>query len=226
MKALFLTCTIALAAGMLLAQKPKTAPKETNDPKATSILKELRKQYDGYKTLEAQFTLQISIPNQKPETQQGKMIQQGEKYYLETKDQQVYSDGKSLWLYQRKRNEVQVNDAKTEAELDILSPKDLLRIYEKPNFIYALVNEYTNNKVSYQQIEFKPTDRNSEYTKVRLTLTKKPRQVYQLEVFSRDGSKYTLTLNKLVPNPKVDATQFTFNKAKFPGVKMEDLRVD
>lgn len=226
MRNLLLTCTFALTAGIVLAQKPKTAPKETNDPKATAILKELRKQYDGYKTLEAQFSLQISVPNQKAETQQGKMIQQGEKYYLETKDQQVYSDGKSLWLYQRKRNEVQVNDAQTEAELDILSPKDLLRIYEKPNFIYALVNEYTNNKVSYQQIEFKPTDRNSEYTKVRLTLTKKPRQVYQLEVFSRDGSKFTLTLNKLVPNPKVDPAQFTFNKAKFPGVKVEDLRVD
>ena len=45
----------------------------------------------------------------------------------------------------------------------ISSPKDLMRAYEWDNYIYVLVNEFSEKGRIVQQIEFKPTDRDSDY---------------------------------------------------------------
>ena len=53
------------------AQSPAPAPAEQNDPGAKKILDKIRKKYEGYKTLEAAFTLTIEVPGQAKEIQKG-----------------------------------------------------------------------------------------------------------------------------------------------------------
>ena len=69
-----------------------------------------------------------------------------------------------------------VDDFEEEDE-DFLSPKDLLRIYEKEDFIFGLTNDGFENGVAIQQVEFKPIDKDSEYAKMRLTIDKKKNQI-------------------------------------------------
>lgn len=198
-----------------------------SDPAAKAILDKLKSKYNSYSALEATFTLGMKFPEMKEEIQQGKVIQQGNKYYAELASQVVVSDGKSIWTYLSQNKEVQIMDASSAKDLGgVQSPKDFLTIYEKEDFVYALVNEYTKGGVVFQEIEFKPTSKSSEYTKIRLTVDKKTVQPKSIETFNRDGSRYTMTMKNTVTNKKYPASTFVFQKAKYPGVRVVDLRVD
>ena len=202
--------------------------KEKSDPAAKAILEKLRTKYEAYKAVEADFVLTIEIPETDKEIQKGKLVQKGEQYRLSLDNQSIYCDGTTLWLYQKNINEVQVNnvDDFEEEEEDFLSPKDLLRIYEKENFIYALTNQAYENGIAIQQIEFKPLDSDSEYAKMRLTINKKNNQIVRIKAFSKDGARYTMELTRFKPNMTYKSAEFVFKKEDFPGVYIEDLRID
>lgn len=200
---------------------------EDSDPQATAILDKLRKRYDDFKSMEANFTLTLEIPDEHKEVQTGKLLQKGDMYRLDLESQSIISDGKTLWLHLKNNNEVQINDVPSEEEAEeagILSPKDLLRIYEKGEYVYALTNQYAEKGKLIEEIEFKPLDKSSEYAKLRMAVDKKTNNVVSIIAFGKDNSRYTLTINKLVPNKTYEDGVFKFDKSKFPGVYMEDLR--
>lgn len=202
--------------------------KETSDPAAKAILEKLRTKYETYKTVTADFKLIIEIPEEDKEVQSGTLAQQGEQYRLALDNQSIYCDGTTLWLYLKSNNEVQVNnvDDFEEEEEEFLSPKDLLRIYEKEDFIFALVNDGFENGKAIQQIEFKPIDKDSEYSKMRLTIDKKKNEIVRIKAFSKDSARYTMEITKFSPNKTYKKADFMFNTANFPGVHVEDLRID
>ncbi|MCU0345696.1 MAG: outer membrane lipoprotein carrier protein LolA [Saprospiraceae bacterium] len=220
---------LALASTAVFAQKAKPAPvkTETSDPAAKAVLEKMRKKYEAYKTLEAEFSLEIEVPQQAKQVQKGTLTQQAEKYRLKFNDRTMVSDGKSVWLYIPKNKEVQINDVdEDEGEGGISSPQDLLKAYAWKDYVYAITNEFTENGKLVQQIEFKPTSKANDYSKVRLTLDKKTLEIISIKSFGKDGSRYTLTINKLTPNKTVAASAFTFEKSECPSCKFEDLRVD
>jgi outer membrane lipoprotein-sorting protein len=198
-----------------------------SDPKAKAILEKMRKTYEAWKTLEADFSLIIELPEKPKETQKGKLSQQGDKYRLKLGDRTIVSDAKSVWLYIPKSKEVQINDVEEEGEAGtISSPKDLLKAYEWKDYVYALTGEFEENGKVVQQIEFKPVAKDSDYSKVRLTLDKKTSQVFSIKSFGKDGSRYTIAVEKLTPDKTIPASTFTFAKSECPDCHFEDLRVD
>ncbi len=201
---------------------------ETSDPAAKAILEKLRNKYEAFKTVEADFNLTIEIPEEEEEIQTGNLAQDGDKYRLQLNNQAIYSDGKTLWLYLKSNNEVQINNVEDfeEEDEDFLSPKDLLRIYEQEDFIYGLTNEGYEKGIAIQQIEFKPIDKDSEYAKMRLTIDKKKNQIMRIKAFAVDGARYTMDVTKFKPNLAYKSTDFIFNAKKYPGIHVEDLRID
>jgi len=227
-KTVLFSLTLLFSCAALFAQKKETNPfteKGSSDPIAKATLDKVKKNYQSYKSLEATFTLDIELAEQPKETQKGKIAQQGDKYILDLGGQNIISDGKSIWMVMPRNKEVQVSNVPSkDEEGSILTPQALFRFYEKGSYIYAVVNEYTEAGKALQQIEFKPTDRNSEYSKIRLTVEKKTASVTSIKAFSKDGSRYTFNITKLTPNKTFDANYFAFNKAKYPGYHIEDLR--
>lgn len=210
---------------MLLLFTSNIIAQETADKEAKRILEKMRQQYESYESVAADFKLTIEIPEMDKEIQQGKIIQRDEQYKLDLPDQAVICDGETLWLHLKKNKEVQINDVEESEDIDILSPKDLLRMYEKDDYLYALTNDDFEGKVAIQQIEFKPNDRDSEIAKLRLTINKKNLEVMRIQAFNKDGSRYTLEVTTFKTNPTINATTFVFNKADYPGVRVEDLRL-
>ena len=47
-----------------------------------------------------------------------------------------------------------------------------------------------------------------------------------MKVFSKDGSKFTLKIESMATNKIYPAEMFVFDKTKYPGVHVEDLRID
>jgi len=224
MQKLFLFTILSIISTGLFAQD---YTKQTDsDPKAKATLEKMRKKYEAMKTLEADFTLVIEIPEQPAETQKGKLTQQGDKYRLKMQDRTIVSDGKSVWLFIEKNKEVQINDVEESGSGGISSPKDLLKAYEWNDYIYALTQEFSENGKVVQQIEFKPISKDSDYSKIRVTVDKKTSDVVSIKTFGKDGSRYTLNVTKLTPDKQVTAATFTFSKTECPDCHFEDLRLD
>lgn len=230
MKNLLLTLFTLCSLNALSAQSGKapapTAPAETNDPEAKKILDKIRKKYEAYKSLEASFSLIIELPGQKQELQKGTIAQEGDKFRLEMDQQIIVSDGKITWVYLKKNNEVQINDADPkDTESGFLTPKDLLKRYQKGDYLYALTDKTTENGKLITHIEFKPKDKKSEYSKLRVSVDEKAGSIQSVKAFGKDSARYTFSINKLTPNKQFAADYFTFDAKKYPGVKVEDLRM-
>ncbi len=224
-KNIFILLLTILAVLQTQAQKTQLTTAQESDPQAKAILDKLRKKYQGFQSLEQAFTLEIELPEQKKEVQQGKIAKQGKKYRVDIASQSVLSDGTALWLILHNNKEVQINDMPDASEDEnILSPEALFNFYDKGKFVYFLVNETTVAGKVIQEIEFKPLDKNSEYSKFRLSVDKAALAVLSMKAFGKDGSRYTVKMGALTTNKTFASNHFTFDKAKFPGYRVEDLR--
>jgi outer membrane lipoprotein carrier protein len=226
MKQLFLYVVLSVLSFSTFAQKGALTSPEESDPKAKAVLEQIRKRFMSYSSLGADFTLDMTFPEEPTETQKGKLSQQGSKYRVELGSQSVISDGNYLWLILHNNKEVQINDIPEDDDTggSILSPESLLTFYDKGDFVYYLTNEFKANGRTIQQIEFKPVDRSLDFSKLRMNVYKDNKDVAYVEAFGRDGSRYKITLNKMAPNKQFAASHFTFNKADYPGYYIEDLR--
>jgi len=223
MKKILAFFTMTALFTMSFAQTPQYTDASQSDPAAKKLLDKVQAKYKSYKTMKADFTLTIEIPEEPKEVQKGKFMQEGEKYRLEAEAQTMVSDGETLWLHMKNSEEVQINDV--EEDEDMLSPSSFLKFYESEEFVYVLINEFPENGVVVQQIEFKPLDEDSEYHKVRLTLNKKTNEVIRIKAFSKDGARFSFELGKVIANPTLPASTFKFQKSECPTCHYEDLRM-
>ena len=196
------------------------------EPAARKDLLALRQKYTDAGTIDAQVTLEIKMPEAPAEVQKGRIVQQGEKFYVKFGGQEVTSDGKTTWLYLPDNKEVQVYDSKEAATPGgFTRPQDILDLYDSGAFDYAIVGTTKVNGKDMKQIEFKPLDRKSEYTKLRLTYDAPKREIYSMQIFNRDGSRFTLTMTSIKMGASVPASMFVFDASSRPGVRVEDMRL-
>ena len=220
---LFSLVLVLTSACCLFAQEYTTA--EDSDPEAKAVLDEVKKKYDGYKTMEAEFSLEIELPEEPKVVQKGKIARSGAKYHMDTDDYTALSDGESIWFIMKNNKEVQINEVPEEEEdTGILSPNAMFSFYESDDYVYILANEYMDEGKPVQQIDFKPLDKFSDYSKLRLIVHKKTKDVVRVMAFSKDGTRYTLKVDKISPNKTLPATLFAFDASKYPDFHVEDLR--
>ncbi len=230
MKKVFLTIfalsmvigVFAQRADASLLARAKAQQKEVSDPAAKAILDKVRKKYEAFKTLQLNFTLEIQ--GEIEETQKGKVSLKGDSYRVEMKGQDIISNGNTVWFHLKTNNEVQINNPDPSGENGLLSPADMLKLYDQ-NLIYALVGESNENGKAVHKIEFKPrNDRDAEFFKMRLTVDKANNTMTKVIAFSKDGTRFIVTFDALKANPDLPNNFFTFDPSKHPNIHVEDLR--
>lgn len=225
-KSWFSLSLLSLFTLTLFAQNLPKAPAEQNDPEAKKVLDKIRKKYEGYKTFEAAFNLTIEVPGQAKDVQKGTIGQEGEKFRLDMSQQVIINDTKTTWVYLKNNNEVQINDSEpSSSDAGFLTPKELLRRYQKGDFLYALTDKLTQGTKVLTQIEFKPIDRKSDYSKIRISIDEKAGTIESIKAFSKDGSRYSFSITRFTPNKALAAGYFSFDAKQYPGVHVEDLRM-
>jgi outer membrane lipoprotein-sorting protein len=222
----FLSFTFfSILAVSILAQTPK-AVAEKNDPAAKKVLDRIRSKYEGYKTFEVLFSLSIEVPGEATDVQKGTIGQEGEKFRLDMPQQVIVNDTKTTWVYLKKNNEVQINDSEpSSSDASFFTPKELLRRYQKGDFLYSITDKTSEGTRVITQIEFKPKDKKSEYSKIRVSIDEKAGTIKSIKAFGKDGSRYTFSITRISPNKVLAADYFTFDAKKYPGVRVEDLRM-
>ena len=212
-KCLLTIVTLGLIASQLMAQ---------SDPKAQEILKGVSAKYKSYKSVSTSFKLNLLDQKSKKTTvQSGTVSLKGAAYNFAMSGQTVMCDGKTTWTYMKESNEVQVSDNKP--SVDAISPTTIFTMYEKGFKSKFLADKKVSGK-AIQLIELTPDDSKKSYFKIQLTIDKAGKYVSEAKVFDKNGNIYTYSIVKFSPNAIVTDDLFSFNKAKYPGVEIVDLR--
>ena len=203
--------------------KPITyASSKDADPQAKALLKQVKDQLKLDKGVVINFQFTYDPAEAAPSTQKGVVQLKNTSFRLTLQDQEISSDGKTLWTYLKKRNEVQINDA-AEIQNDPLSPYRLIQIHDSPDFTYVIAGTSKVNGVLCDVIDFKPMDKNAEFFKIKAEIDRAKKQYKTISLYLKNGDQYTLSLSSQV-NQNFADNAFVWNAAKYPGVKVEDLR--
>jgi len=212
---------ISLLLGLVLTVL--TGFSQSNDPAAKKVLDAVSKKFKSYKAVQSNFTLQIEDGNGKVQgTKKGTVFMKGQKYKVNITGQEIYSDGKDVWTYDKGANEVTIT------QLDVsgsgISPQKLFTSFYDKDFLYKLNGEKKVGGKVMQEIEMTPVDKTKAFHKVYLLVDKKAQTIYSTKVLEKNGNKYSYTVNSLNGKAAISDDVFTFNKAKYPGVEEVDLR--
>jgi outer membrane lipoprotein carrier protein len=192
------------------------------DPKAGKILDQMSQKYRSMKGFKATFAQTLENPSAKvKETMEGDILVSGSKYRLAVSGQEVINDGKLMWTYLKDVNEVTITE--NDAEAEAMSPSKIFDMYKK-GYKYAYAGTEKQGADVYDVIEMAPEDRNNPIFKVRLYINQKDKTLKSWEMFRNNGNRYTYTIKNFQANPELAADAFSFNKAKYKGVQVVDLR--
>lgn len=209
---LFLLAGLFSMAGAVHAQEPV-------DKKAKAILDELSAKTKSYTSIKAEFSFSINDKAGKAkETQNGTVYLKGNKYKLELKGQDIYSDGTTTWTHLKDASEVQINNAEDNAKG--VTPTNIFTMYEK-GFKYKFEKEENG----IQTINLYPNSPDKEkYHTIKLTIDKAKQQITGMKVMMKDGTSQSYSIKSFTPNLDLKDAMFMFDKKANPGIDEVDLR--
>jgi outer membrane lipoprotein carrier protein len=189
------------------------------DKKAEAILDAMSAKYKALNTFNANFTYGVEGANAKlTNVFTGIVTVKGNKFKLKTAGQEIFNNGKDLYTYVKETNEVNISEFDPNDDNDF-SPTKIYTIYKKG---YKYIFKESN--ASYDIVELSPISGKSNITKIQITVNKKDKSIKTWKVWDKPGKKTVFRIDKFVPNvPATDAI-FNFDKSKYPGVEVVDLR--
>ncbi|MEM6725240.1 MAG: outer membrane lipoprotein carrier protein LolA [Bacteroidota bacterium] len=226
MKRLILFCILSLlfSFSVLNAQEfsDNVIVDQTSDPIAEKIMKGVKEKYQAFTSMEVAINIKIEGEGEEEE-QSMKAKMKGDKYRLEMVDKDVICDGETIWFHLKDINEVQINNPATEE--DELTPTGMIKLYEQ-DMIYVMVGEAKEDGRTVYKIEFKPKDRDMDFSKFRVSIDKQTSEVTRIIAFSKAASRYILTFSNLKANGAIGDEQFSFDPKNFKDIIVEDLRLE
>lgn len=220
MKKIYLIITSVFFAGILFAQNNSLG---ANDPAAKTILDAVSKKFKTFKAVQAVFTLKVEDAKGKVQgSKKGTVYMKGNRYRISITGQEIFSDGKDIWTYDKASNEVTITQMDQSG--NAMTPQKLFTNFYDKDFLYKLNGEKKQANVTVQEIELTPTDKNKNFHKVYLLIDKVKQTIVNTRIMEKSGNKYSYTVNSLNGNAAVSDAIFIFDKKKYPGVEEIDLR--
>ena len=195
-----------------------------NDPKAQEILDAMSKKYKDIPSFKASFTYTLDNKNAGVnETGEGEIVVKGGKFYLKLPQQEIYNNGTTVWTYMKESNEV--NISAYEPDDDDINPTKIYTLYKKGYKYILMAEDPSEGGKAVDVIDMEPTDtkKKNQFYKIRIIINKKDKSIKSWKMFESNGNRYTYTIKTFTQEP-VDDNFFVFDKNKYKGVHVEDLR--
>lgn len=194
-----------------------------NDQQAKKILDAVSKKFRSYQEVKSTFTLQVEDANGKVQgVRNGTVFMKGPRYRVDITGQEIYSDGKNIWTYDKGANEVTITEIDPNGSG--ITPQKLFTSFYDNDFLYKYNGEKKQGGKTVQEIEMTPVDKSKAFHKVYLLVDKNNQSIVSTRVLEKNGNKYSYTVNTLNGNADVNDEVFVFDKNKYPGVEEVDLR--
>lgn len=218
-KLTFITLALLLLTGALDAQTKPTK----SDPEAKKVLDAVSARFKSFATVQAMFTYKVENAAGKVlSTKTGNILMKGTRYKLSFGGQEIFCNGTTVWNYDKAANEVTVNTL--DASGGMITPQKLFSNFYDKDFLYVLNGDKKLGNKLVQEIQLTPVDKSKNFHTVFVWVDKAAKTMYSTKVIENAGNRYSYTVSTLKTNiPAADAL-FVFDKGKFPGVTIEDLR--
>jgi outer membrane lipoprotein carrier protein len=195
---------------------------QSSDPAAKKILDQASAKIKSYKSIKANFTLQIQDGQGVSQgTKKGTVYMKGNKYLVQITGQEIYCDGKTIWTYDKSANEVTVT--RVDPASNTLSPQKLISNFYDKDFLYKVNGEQKIGSKTVFEIELTPIDKTQNFHKVYLYVDKKSHLVSSGKMLDKSGNRYIYSINSLNGNANLTDATFIFDKSKHPAVEEVNL---
>lgn len=160
--------------------------------------------------VKANFKMQGGIGNTS-----GSILIKGKKFHATTPQAIVWFDGKTMWTYMKKNEEVNVTSP-TEAQLQAINPYNFINLYKNG------YNSTLNNTGNSYVVHLTTTAKNRKIKELFITIDKKSYHPTQVKLLQ--GKNWTIFDITDLSKSKVSDSQFRFNAKDFPKAEVIDLR--
>ncbi|WP_461134599.1 LolA family protein [Spirosoma lituiforme] len=188
------------------------------DKRAQGILDAMSNKYKALKSYQANFTVGGSAKD----AYKGDLTVKNEKFRLSLGGQEVFTDGKTMSTYIKESNEVNVQDYDASGNSEF-NPAQIYTIYKR-GFDYRFLKEQKRAGRTLEVIELTSNRPKSAIKTVQMSVDKADKSIRSWMITNKDGKQTSYTITKFTPNVNVPDTFFAFDKAKYPGVEVVDLR--
>ena len=182
---------------------------------AEALIRLMVNQMKSHKNVEMDYKYQISSEGLTTEIQQGKAWLQGEAYKVEMVEQQMISDGKTIWTYLVDDEEVMVSNA-TEGEDN--TPLKLLTSLDE-NYAATLTGMDAKGNATIELANPK-----GQYRRITLRANPNKLEITSMDVYLEDGTKLVVTVDEMKFDQDLGDKFFTFDTKKHPNVDVIDMR--
>lgn len=195
---------------------------QNTDGGANEMLKKVSAKYQAYSSMQFHYTLKTTKDGKTLSTTQGDFALKGNKYRTSFKDQTYFCDGTSIWNYQKSSNEVSVYEYDPSDDENMMNPQIILKNWEK-QFRAKYIRDEFNNNISTALIDLTPKTTQS-YYRIRLYINKANNQILRIALYEKDNTTYTYHIEQFKTNVTLADNYFVFDKSKYPGVEVNDMR--
>lgn len=197
-------------------------PSTSNAQAGLDLLNKVENKLLDAHELTLSMELNLFIPGNAEQLIQGKFVKKGDKYLLISDIMDMISDGNLTWSINKQEKVAYVTNVGDEGGI---SPIEIIRDYDKEDYEFNLIPDYQEGDESYTAIVLKPKARNADYTKIRFLIDEND-NLYNFFLVSRSGERTTLTITQLEYRTTVEENSFKFSEHQYPGIALEDLRLD
>lgn len=186
------------------------------DENATEVLKKAAARFD--KNVSFTVTMTVLDSKKAEKARQSAQVRYNKgKYRLTLPDQELISDGTTVWHWNKTAKEVTVSGM-ADDDIDLLNPGRLLAGYGKSFKAKYIRTDDDGTAI----VDLQPRSTRS-YHKIRLYIKEDDGLLRRMEVHKYDSSRenYDIIDFKRASNA---APQFTFDAAKHPDVEVIDMR--
>ncbi|MBQ3634227.1 MAG: outer membrane lipoprotein carrier protein LolA [Bacteroidales bacterium] len=152
----------------------------------------------------------------------GSLLIVGDRYVLDLMDMVTYNDTKSVAVWQKKANEVDISEA--EEDDSTITPHNLFSAY-KEGYKLRMLGERKVDGVNCQEIDLYPdAKKKSNIVRIRISIDKSKKSLRQLQQQMKNGEVMTVSIQKIDTSVTVSDKDLWFDKASHPEVEIVDLR--
>jgi len=193
------------------------------DQKAKTILDAMSTRYKKMPSYVAKFsTALVNETEGLNEVFKGQITVKGDQYMLKTEEQEVINDGKTVWTYLPDVNEVNIDIYSPDD--DEITPSSIFDEY-KNGYKYIWLENTKEQGFDSDVIDLIPDDAvNAQFFKIKMIISSSDRTLLKWTMFEKQGNKYIYTISDFDDKAAVSDAVFKFDKNKYPGVEIVDLR--
>ena len=190
---------------------------------ARQMLDQMAAKAKAFETIDIEFSLTTDDKKTSTkEVHQGSLKVKGDKYVMDVCDIVTFSDSKSVSVWQKKNNELDISDI-DEDDSYAMTPQRLLGAYDK-GYNLRLMGDRTVGMNHYTEIDLYPTDTKSNIVRIRISVDSRTHKLKKLMQQTKNGVYTTVEITKFETNKAMDDSLFRFDKGKHPEVEIVDLR--